>query len=222
MEPLSNSISSDEIHRNRMQRVASLLFSNDACDCLPPVYNTVLVPPVRVPARSAGISPTPLPPQAQELSLPIIEQAALLPDHEASLPITELPAPAPIQEASVPISQLPPPAPTLEPSLPLTNRKKRRQESDDSDPPTPPRDASIESVTSVSDGLEADNSWRKYEVHRTKHGWPEGKRGIINMLQRLKNDRIPCEGICLEWSISTFQKIARGGRRSIEHRIVVC
>jgi len=100
--------------------------------------------------------------------------------------------------------------------------RKRGRHEDGSESRTPTRDGSVESDSSLGDGLVADTNWREYEVRYTRSGWPV-ESGIINDMKRYTDGRIPAEGRKLKWCLETLDKLHNmHGRRPFEHKIGLC
>ena len=99
--------------------------------------------------------------------------------------------------------------------------RKRGRHEDGSESRTPTRDGSVESDSSLGDGLVADTNWRVYIARYTRYGWPV-EYGIINDMKRYTDGRPPAEGRRLKWCLETLGKLHNRGRRPVEHKIGLC
>lgn len=99
--------------------------------------------------------------------------------------------------------------------------RKRGRHEDGSESRTPTRDGSVETDSSLSDGLVADNNWRVYTTRYTRSGWPT-ESGIINELKRYTDGRTPTEGRRLTWCLDVLGRLHHRGRRPVEHKVGLC
>ena len=122
-----------------------------------------VTPPLRVALSSQAQTSGALPRQGSESSphAPMSVASLALPSDAVAAPASTTVAVT--QTATVGAAQTGSTA-TVAPS------RKRGRHEDGSESRTPTRDGSVETDSSLSDGLVADNNWREYEIHYTRSG----------------------------------------------------